>query len=345
MNNDFKGIIANDDLCHYFASSIKSNSLSHAFILLGAKGTGKHKLAHLIAAALNCESKDSDSRPLPCGECNSCRKILQDNSADIITISREEDRATLGVDPIRYIKEDVTYFPNDGSFKVYIIEDAHTMTIQAQNAFLLTLEEPPTYAVFVLLCENTENLLETVKSRAPILRMRVPTKEEALEYLVSEHPNARTFIKNSPTEFDQIYMASRGSIGRILELISSGEKKQLLQSREFTEQFIEAIAHRKLSQDFAQISSFLTQKKDDREKVIAQLLEIQSALRDLMAIKKADDVQMIFFTDSQQAEDLSYSFSVQKIAEMIQSIEQARLALIRNANVKLTITNLLSSFI
>lgn len=345
MNNNFKGIIANEELCNHFASSIKSNSLSHAFILLGAKGTGKHKLARLIAAALNCESKNESSSPLPCCECNSCRKILQNNSADVITVSREDDRATLGVDPIRYIKEDVAYYPNDGSFKVYIIEDAHTMTPQAQNAFLLTLEEPPSYAVFILLCEHTENMLETVKSRAPILRMRVPKKEEALEYLIAEHPNARSFIKNSPEEFDQIYMASGSSIGRILELINSSEKKNLLQSRQLTEQFIEAVAHRTIARDFAQISASLVQKKDEREKVISQLLEIQSALRDIMAIKKADEPQMIFFTDPQYAEELSYSFSVQKIAEMIQSIEYARLALIRNANVKLTITNLLSGFI
>ena len=159
MKKDFSSIIANDDICTYFASSIRKNTLPHAFILVGAKGIGKHTLARLVAASLNCEAKSNDSLPLPCCECNSCRKILQNNSADVIYISKEDDRATLGVDPIRFIKEDVVYYPNDGDFKVYIIEDAHTMTVQAQNAFLLTLEEPPSYAVFILLCENTETIL------------------------------------------------------------------------------------------------------------------------------------------------------------------------------------------
>jgi DNA polymerase-3 subunit delta' len=345
MKNDFLAILANDDLCNYFASSIRKNTLSHAFILLGPKGSGKHTLAKMIAASLNCEAKHNDELALPCTECDFCRKILNNNSADVIMISREDDRATLGVDPIRFIKEDVVYYPNDGDFKIYIIEDAHTMTLQAQNAFLLTLEEPPEYAVFILLCENIETILETIKSRAPILRMTTPSKEEAINYIKENNPSARNFITNSPEEFEEIYMASGGSIGRILELISSSERKQILQSREFTQKFIETIAHHTLSQNYAEISALFSQKREERERIVQQLAEIQCALRDLMVIKKSDNPRMVFFTDIQYAEELSYSFSMQKISDLIKSTEQARLALLRNANVKLTITNFLSGLI
>lgn len=345
MKNNFSSIIANDELCNYFASSIKNNTLSHAFILLGAKGSGKHTLARLIAASLNCESKNNDALPLPCEECNSCRKILQNNSADVIYISREEDRATLGIEPIRFIKEDVVYYPNDGDFKVYIIEDAHTMTTQAQNAFLLTLEEPPQYAVFILLCEHTETILETIKSRAPILRMKTPDKQQAIEFIKSNDASARNFINNSPEEFEQIYMASGGNIGRILELIGSNEKKQILENRELVQKLIESIANHSISSNFAEISAMFSQKRDERERIIAQLSEIQCALRDLIVIKKADDPKMIFFTDVQYAEELSYSISMQKLSDIMKSSEQARLSLLRNANVKLTIANFLSGLI
>ena len=345
MKNDFSTIIANDDICNYFSSSIKSNTLSHAFILLGGKGTGKHTLARFIAAALNCQEKNNDSIPLPCQECVSCQKILQNNSADLIYISREDDRATLGIDPIRFIKEDVSFYPNDGDFKVYIIEDAHTMTTQAQNAFLLTLEEPPPYAVFILLCESTDNILETIKSRAPILRMRTPSKEDAVEYIKNQFPNARSFINNSPEEFEQIYLASGGSIGRIINLINSNEKKQILENRELATKFIESIANHTLSSNFAEISSMFSQKRDEREKIIEQLMQIQYALRDLMVIKKSDEPNLIFFTDIKYAEELSYSFSMQKISDIMKSTETARLALLRSANVKLTIANLLSGLI
>ena len=345
MKNNFSGLIANEDLCNYFASSAVNGSLSHAYILFGSKGTGKHTLAKLIAAAVNCENKHNENHPTPCLECNSCKKIMADNSADIITISREGDKASLGIDPIRFIKEDVAYYPNDGDFKVYIIEDAHTMTTQAQNAFLLTLEEPPSYAIFILLCENIENMLETIKSRAPILRMKMPTEAEAVEFLKQNYPAARALINNSPEEFKQIYLASSGSIGRMLELIGSNEKKQIFQNRELAQKLIQAIADNTLASDFATIASMFSQKRDEREKIIAQLAEIQSALRDLMAIKKSDDPKLIFFTDIQYAEELSYSFSVKKIIDVMQSVEKTRIALLRNANVKLTVINFLSSLI
>lgn len=345
MKNNFSGIIANDKLCDYFASAIENNSLSHAYILLGAKGSGKHTLARLVAAALNCENKDDNALSLPCLECNSCKKVMENIHPDITYISKEEDRASLGIEPIRFIKEDVSYFPNDGEHKVYIIEDAHTMTPQAQNALLLTLEEPPSYAIFILLCEHTETILETIKSRAPVLRMSIPQKDEAIEFLKAASPSVRSFINNSPEEFEQIYMAAKGSIGRVLELVESNEKKQILQNRVLAQKLIESIAHHTLPTEFADICAMFSQKKDEREKIIAQLSEIRSALRDLTLIKKSENPQLIFFTNAEYAEELSYCFSTQKLIEIAESTEKARLALLKNANVRLTIVNYLSELI
>lgn len=345
MNNNQTNLIGNDDLYNYFASCAKANSLSHAYVLLGAKGTGKHTLARLISAAVNCESKKNENTDIPCFECPSCKKILSDNSADVVFISREKDKASIGIDPIRYIKSDVAVYPNDGDFKIYIIEEAHTMTVQAQNALLLTLEEPPPYVIFILLCEHTETLLETIKSRAPILRMRTPEKSETLEYLKANYPAVRNLINNSPEEFDGIYMVSSGSIGRILELVNSSEKKQALQNRELVKSLIEAVAHRTVAKDFAALMSLFSQKRDEREKIIAQLIEFEHALRDLMVVKKAEEPKMTFFTNREYAEELSYSISVQRISEILSLVEESRLALLRNANIKLTLTNLLSSLI
>lgn len=345
MNNNHLDIIGNDDLYNYFTSCVKANSLSHAYILLGAKGTGKHTLARLIAAAVNCECKNNIDASIPCKECRSCRKILANNSADIIYISREKDRATIGIDPIREIKSDVAIYPNDGDFKVYIIEEAHTMTVQAQNALLLTLEEPPPYVIFILLCEHTETILETIKSRAPILRMKTPDKNDTIEYLKNNHPSVRNLINNSPTEFNEIYMAASGSMGRILDLVASSERKQILKNRELVQRLIEAITHGNLAKDFNELLSLFPQKRDDREKIVTQLSEFQLALRDLMVVKKAEEPTMMFFTNREYAEELSYCLSVQKITDIIAISEKARLSILRNANIKLTLTNLLSSLI
>ena len=345
MNNNHLKLVGNNDLYEYFISCAKANSLSHAYILLGAKGTGKHTLAKLVAAAVNCENKADNNVDIPCQECPSCKRILGNNSADLIYISREKDKASIGIDPIRYVKSDVAVYPNDGDFKIYVIEDAHTMTPQAQNALLLTLEEPPSYVIFILLCEHTETILETIKSRAPILRMRTPDKNEAIDYLKANHPSVRNFINNSPNDFDEICMASSGSIGRILELVTSNEKKQILQNRELVGRLIEAVAHRTVANDFAELFSMFPQKREDREKIIFHLSEFERALRDIMVVKKAENPHMTFFTDKNYVEELSYCISVQKIAEILALTEKSRLSLLHNANIKLTLTHFLSSLI
>ena len=345
MKNEHLNIIGNDDLYNYFTSCAKNSSLSHAYILLGAKGTGKHTLANLIAAAVNCENKFDSNTEIPCQTCSSCKKIFSNNSADLIYISREKDKASIGVDPIRFIKTDIAVLPNDGDFKVYVIDEAHFMTPQAQNALLLTLEEPPSYVIFILLCEHTETILETIKSRAPILRMKIPPKDEAIKYLKENHPSIRNLINNSPEDFDEIYMAANGSIGKILDLATSSERKQIFQKRELVSRLTEAIAHHTVAQNFAEIFSLFPQKREDREKIVSILAELEAALRDLMVIKKADLPVMTFFTDEKYAEDLSYCISVQTIAEAISLTEKARNSLLRNSNIKLTLTNLLSNLI
>lgn len=343
MEKDFSALEANDELCGYFASAIRASSLSHAYILLGPEGTGKHTLARQIAAAANCERADTGA--IPCGECPSCRKILSDNSADVTWISREKDHATLGVDSVRFIKNDVALYPNDGNVKVYIIEDAHTMTPQAQNALLLTLEEPPPYVLFLLLSESSQSLLDTVKSRAPILRMRIPEKSEAKKYLSEHFPSVRAMINNSPEEFDELYMQSGGSMGKLLTLVGSPKKKAIMQSRQLTERIIEAISSSTLRNDFGQILAEMPSKRDDRERAIAQISELQSALRDLILLKKSDSPSLIFFSDAEHAEALSYSLSLARLIEITEICERAKLSLQRNANLKLTLTGFLGDLL
>ena len=108
---------------------------------------------------------------------------------------------------------------------------------------------------------------------------------------------------------------------------------------------IESIAHRKLASEFAEISALFSQRRDEREKVISSLCEIQAGLRDLILLKKGDNPSMIFFTDIEYAEELSYSFSTQQLIKISESTEKARKALLKNANVKLTIINYLSELI
>jgi hypothetical protein len=118
-----------------------------------------------------------------------------------------------------------------------------------------------------------------------------------------------------------------------------------LQNRELIKRLIEAVAHRTVARDFAELISLFPQKRDEREKIISQLAEFELALRDLLVVKKADTPTLTFFTEYEYVEELSYCISAQKITQIIALVENARLALLRNANIKLTLTNLLSSLI
>ena len=133
-------IVGNERLRQKLCLDILAGRLAHAFIIEGKRGTGKHTLALNTAAALACSAKDATDSDVPCGTCPECKKIFEGKSPDIITVGCE-GKTTLGVDAVRFLKEDVHTVPNDLDFKLYIIEDADKMTVQAQNALLLTLDQ------------------------------------------------------------------------------------------------------------------------------------------------------------------------------------------------------------
>ena len=185
----FPDLIGNERIRSLFADALKREGAAHAYVLEGPRGSGRHTAARQIAAASLCENRRDPSYPLPCGRCASCRKVLGGKSVDVMTVSRG-DRATLGVEAVRAVRDSLWVTPNDGEKKFYIIEDAHLMTQQAQNALLLSLEEPPEYVTFLLLAEDASLLLETVRSRAPVLRMERFSPSFTEDWLARQCKNA-----------------------------------------------------------------------------------------------------------------------------------------------------------
>ena len=125
----FDMLIGSDELRARLAGDVLEGTLSHAYILEGARGSGKRTLSQAIAAALACERRDA--RALPCTECPACRKVLEGKSPDVIRVARQKDKASIGVDDVRYLRSDVLIPPNDLENKIYIIEQADLMTEQA----------------------------------------------------------------------------------------------------------------------------------------------------------------------------------------------------------------------
>lgn len=332
MRPSFTDIVGNRSLCERLCNDLTEKKLSHAYIIEGKKGFGKHMLAMRIAAALSCSAEDR-SAPLPCNVCPSCKKILSGNSPDVIFISRGE-KATLGVEEIRRIRTDVLIPPNDTSAKIYIIEDAHLMTVQAQNAFLLTLEEPPSYVLFLLLCESTGALLETVRSRAPTLRIEPIPHALITEYLKKRIPEA---ARMESRELLEIVAAADGSIGRAIDLLDPKLYKPLLERRAAAREFARLCAGRSTSADALRYISSLPQK---REELTEQCNEILLCLRDLLLCKQTENAPLCFFADAEEACALSYEFTTPALLALCEELCATLERLRQNANVRLTLTAL-----
>ncbi len=196
-------LAGNTPLKRQLSAEGAGRGLSHAYILAGSAGTGKHTLARLLAAALICEGDASSppdrggngafARPAehggekPCGSCPHCRKVLRDIHPDVIRIGG--DGKDISVAQVRALRSDAYIRPNEASRKVYLLENAQTMNASGQNAMLKLLEEGPAYAAFLLLTDNAAALLPTVRSRCETLTLSPVTAAEAEGYLRARYPD------------------------------------------------------------------------------------------------------------------------------------------------------------
>ena len=140
-------------------NQLKANRIGHAYLFTGTRGTGKTTVAKIFARTVNCENPTEDG---PCGECRICRAIAAGASMNVIEIDAASNN---GVDNIREIVEEVSYSPAEGKYKVYIIDEVHMLSIGAFNALLKTLEEPPSYVIFILATTEVHKLPITILSR------------------------------------------------------------------------------------------------------------------------------------------------------------------------------------
>ena len=169
-------------------NQINAGRIGHAYLFCGTRGTGKTTVAKIFARAVNCENPIDGS---PCGECPTCRAILSGNSLNVIEIDAASNN---GVDNIREIRDEVTYAPTEGRFKVYIIDEVHMLSSGAFNAMLKTLEEPPSYVIFILATTEAHKIPVTILSRCQrydFHRISVDVISEILkELLIQENAQA-----------------------------------------------------------------------------------------------------------------------------------------------------------
>lgn len=207
--------------------TVSSGNIPHALLFSGPKGTGKTSAARIMAKILNCEKKGKE----PCDKCEQCISITKGSNIDVIELDAASHR---GIDDVRSLKDAVKLAPARARKKVYIIDEAHMLTVEASNALLKTLEEPPSHVVFILATTNPEKLIETIRSRAVNINFRRATNEELASSLTR-------IIKGEKIKIDKeslLLIAQRASgsfrdAAKILEQIVT--EKKLLDAKSIEE--------------------------------------------------------------------------------------------------------------
>ncbi len=330
MREIFKELFGNERIKETVGESIVSGTASHAYIIEGPRGTGKRTLAREFAAALSCENRTNDRSPLPCGVCPTCKRILRDISSDYIHVTKE-DKATIGVGKIREIRETLYVTPNDSDGKVYVIEEADKMTTEAQNALLISLEEPPPFVTFFLLTENPESLLDTVKSRSVTLRTEVFEKERIAEYL-GTLPGADNMRKRSPEKFDEAIKYSGGSPGVARDILL-GTKNRIKSAEESAVRFAELLVNGNTSEALTVMTRDIP---TETEAVKDYLSILAGCVRNMIGQKVAPSP-----AEEEPISSVTGVVSSARLVFVFDRVTDALTKICANAGTKLTLCNLI----
>ena len=311
----FKDVVGHKDILKYISSAVENNRVSHAYILNGERGSGKKMLANLFAMTLLCETGDNE----PCGKCHSCKQAESGYHPDIIRVTHEKPNS-ISVDDIRtQVNNTVDIKPYQGPYKVYIIPQADMMTPQAQNAILKTIEEPPSYAVFLLLTENAETLLPTINSRCVMLKLR-NIKDTLIKKYLMENLEIPDYKADMCTAFAQ------GNMGRAIMLANSDHFNEI---REEAVQLLKHISEMELNEIVAAVKNISVYKLE-----ITDYLDIIMIwYRDVLLYKATKEIDKVVFKDQLQSiKEQARKSSYEGIELILESLEKAKARLKANVN-------------
>ena len=320
----FKDIVGHEQIIEHLKTAIEMGKVSHAYILNGPDLSGKMMIAEAFARALLCEKQDPDG----CGECRSCRQSDDRNNPDIIYVKHDKPNS-ISVDDIRtQLNNDIVIKPYSNQYKIYIVDEAEKMNQQAQNALLKTIEEPPAYAVIMLLTTNADSFLQTIRSRCITLNLKSVKNDVIKSYLMTEK-------KIPDYQADVCAAFAQGVVGKAIKLASSDDFNELKESALSLIKRLDDIDLYEMGEAIKQISDYKLQVQDYFDLITVWY-------RDVLYMKATNDVNGLIFKDEvydikKQASKHSYH----GIETIIEALDKAKLRINANVNFDLVIELLL----
>ena len=315
----FSEIVGHEQIKEHMQAAIRDKKPFHAYLFQGEEGVGKEALARRFAAGLQCQSESADK---PCKECVSCRQMESGNQPDVIWVTRE--KASLGVDEIReQLCNTMDIKPFSSPYKIYLVPEAEKMTEAAQNALLKTIEEPPEYGIVILMTSNISALLPTIQSRCLTMEFR-PLSTAVVESYVKEHCQVPDYQARASAAFAQ------GNLGKAMRYAKS---EDFIERKDHIISLLRHVEQMDLSEMLAVIKDLGTRKDEVRDYIDLMVLWY----RDVLLFKATKDINQLLFQDeasyiSREASHRSY----EKIEEILQAFEKAKVRLRANVNFDIT---------
>ena len=292
---EFEDVKGQEHIVTTLKNQIKADRIGHAYLFCGTRGTGKTTVAKIFAKAVNCEHPVDGS---PCGECSSCRAIADGSSMNVIEIDAASNN---GVDNIRQIREEVSYRPTEGKYKVYIIDEVHMLSTGAFNALLKTLEEPPSYVIFILATTEAHKIPITILSRCQrydfhrisidtiaarlsdlMLQEKVDVEEKAIRYVAKAGDGS---MRDALSLLDQciaFHLGETLTYENVLEVLGAVD----------TEVF-SRLLRQIIDKNVAAAISILDELVDEGRELGQLVSDFTWYLRNLLLIQSSDDMEEV----------------------------------------------------
>lgn len=320
--DSFSSLVGQDDIRNTLTNQLANNSLSHAYMFIGTRGTGKTSTAKILAKAVNCKSLLSNGDP--CGSCTSC--VNYERTSDIFELDAASNN---GVDDIRRIIDDCIYPPTSNKYKVYIIDEVHMLSKGAFNALLKTLEEPPSYVIFILATTEPNKIPATILSRCIKLEFkRITTADmvNRMQYICSKEnriaesnalrliaANADGAMRDALSMLEQAFYLAQGN--KILE--STVADMLGCSSKDLLLDFVRALFTLDVKSILSFFDYFLKKGKD----LQILLNDLTQIVRDFLLIKSCADVELDGTLDySEQVKAITHDYSINEILLVLHNL-------------------------